>query len=86
MALLDHRLQRAADADAVAAHDHQPALLLRIGVDRAELLAVFRAELEDLADLDGAADAQRAARLREGLPFADAPEIAERVTARSRAT
>ena len=70
MALFDDRLQRAADADAVAAHDHQLALFLIVGVGRAVLLAVFRAELEHVANLDRAADLERLARLWTG--FADA--------------
>ena len=77
MALLDHGLQRPADADAVAAHDHEPALLLVVGVGRAELLAVFRAQLEDVADLDRAADLERLARLRARLALAHAAEVAE---------
>ena len=49
---LDRRRQDAIDADAVAPHDARllPAVLVQEG--RAKLLAVFRAELEDVSNFD----------------------------------
>ncbi len=77
MTLLDDRLQRAADADAVAAHFHEMRLLLVVGVNGVVLLGILGPELEDVADLDAAAHLQRLARQRAGFARAHAAEIAE---------
>ena len=50
-----------ADADAVAAHDHGVALAFVVEEFGVERFGVFRAELEDVADLDAAAGFEDAA-------------------------
>jgi hypothetical protein len=52
VALLNHRLHRAADADTVAAHLEKMGLLLIVGVNGIIFLGIFGAELEDVPDLD----------------------------------
>src|SRR3989338_2573450 len=59
--LLDGGGDDARDADAVAAHGHDDALSSLIEHCGVQLLAVLGAELEDVADLDAAADAEGAA-------------------------
>src|SRR3990172_7515477 len=59
--LLDGGGDDARDADAVAAHGHDDALSGFVEHRGVQLLAVLGAELEDVADLDAAADAEGAA-------------------------
>ena len=85
MALLDDRLQGAGDADAVAAHDRGLLLAGFVEEQRVERLAVLGAELEDVADLDGAADLERLAALGARLrPPAPVRRSAQCVTWMSR--
>ena len=55
VARLDHRADKPGDADAVAAHFRMHRLAVRRGDGGAHRLAVFGAEIEDVADLDAAA-------------------------------
>src|SRR5439155_906285 len=75
VALLDDGLERARDADAVTAHDGGFARAGFIEEERAEALAVFRAELEDVADFDGAADLERLAALHTRLARRHRPQL-----------
>ena len=75
VALLDDRLQRARDADAVAAHDRRLARAGLVQKRRVQLLAVFRAELEHVADFNRAADFQRLAAFRAGFAGGDGAQI-----------
>ena len=86
MALLDHRLHRAADADAIAAHDDQVRLLPVVGEARADPLGVLGAELEDVARprCRGATGAA-GPTADTARPAARGGNPRSRVTARSRA-
>ncbi len=75
MALLDHRLQRARHADAVAAHDARDAFAVFIEERRTERFAVFGAQLEHVADLDCAANLQRLSGLDAQLAGLDLAQI-----------
>ena len=78
VALLDNRLQRARDADAVAAHDRRLARTVHVEEGRIQLLAVFCAELENVADFNCAADFQCLATLHARLARADGSQIKPR--------
>ena len=58
----DDRRHHAPDADPVRAHHDRHRSARLVLHDGAELLAVLRAELEDVADLDGLRDAERRCR------------------------
>ena len=77
LALLNHGLERARDADTVAAHDSRLARSGFIEEVRAEFLAVFRAELEDVADLDPAGGLERRARAGGAVALARAAQVGE---------
>ena len=66
--LLGDRRDRARDADAVGAHRDRDQLAVLVQHLQVERLGVLAAELEDVADLDAAGDAQRAAADRAGSP------------------
>src|ERR1017187_6969832 len=75
VALLDDRLQGSCDANAVAAHDGGLARTGLVEKSRAKLLAVFRAEFEDMANLDGPPDFQWFAAFRAGFTGSHSPQI-----------
>ena len=75
VALLDHGLHGAAHADAVAAHHHHLLLELVRLVHGLERIRVLRAELEDVAHLDAAADRHRLAALRADVAVAHDDEV-----------
>ena len=76
MTLLDCRRDRAADAEAVAAHDHRLALAFFVEVIAVHRLGVFRAELEHVTDFDAAMDLQLGAAPRTRIAREDGGEIA----------
>ncbi len=75
MALFDDGLERARDADAVAAHDGKlpcPGFVEEGGV---QLFAVLEADLEDVSDLDAAADLEGESGRRSRLADLNGPEV-----------
>ena len=69
--LLDDCLQGARDTDAVIAHYRRLARAVHVEKSRVQLLAVFRPELEDVADFNRTADFQRLATLHAWLASGD---------------
>src|SRR5262249_4860992 len=69
------RGQDALDADAVTTHDY--GYLLAVGVQdrRAHGYAVFRPELEDVADFQGFRDAQHTVAFRAALSFGHGAQV-----------
>src|SRR5689334_14557290 len=75
--LLDDRGQHAGRADAVAAAEQRLLLAVLVQERRVERLRVERAEVEDMAHLDGSAELQRAAALRAAVALAGVAEVGE---------
>ena len=76
--LLDDGLQCARHADSVAAHDRMLARTIHVQERRVQRLAVFRAKLENVADLNRAADLQRLGTFDTRLARADGAQIKPR--------
>jgi hypothetical protein len=68
VALLDGGADDARDADAVAAHFHDLVLALLVEEGAFHRFGVLGAQLEDVADLDAAAQLQRALAVGRGSP------------------
>src|SRR5690606_36352912 len=75
--LLDYRCEQAVQPDTVAAHDDQLVGAVAVQERRADRLAVARAELEAVAQLDGAVDAERAAAAHAGRPVIRLGDVRE---------
>jgi hypothetical protein len=75
VALLHRGGDRAADAEAVAAHDHRLALAVLVEERAAHRLRVLRAELEHVPDLDAAVDLQRRLAARAGIAGDDGRDV-----------
>lgn len=75
--LLDGGGHRAADADAVAAHDERLLFTVLIEERRAHGLAVLRAEREDLAGLDAARHLERCAAVRARVALFDHAQVGD---------
>ena len=75
---LDGGGEDALDADAVAAHDGRDLFAVAVEDGGAHGLGVLVAELEDVADLDGFAEAQVAAPpMGSGLAFVDVADVGD---------
>ncbi len=74
---LDGGGEDALDADAVAAHDGRDFLAVAVEDGGSHGLGVLVAELEDVADLDGLAEAQRLAADGVELAFVDVADVGD---------
>src|SRR5207253_8195072 len=87
--LFDSCRDCASDAESVAAHDHELPLARFVEVGAVHRLRIFRAELEDVSDLDAAVDFERGAAARTRIAGEDSREIAvlrlHKIAARIRA-
>ena len=72
---LDGRGEDALDADAIAAHDGRALLAVLVEHGGSHGFRVLVAELEDVADLDSFAQAQRLAAHRIGLAHVDVADV-----------
>src|SRR5206468_2091050 len=75
VALLDDGLKRARHADAVAAHDGRLLFAGLVEEQRAERLAVFCAQLKDVADFNRPADFERLTALSAGFARLNQPQV-----------
>src|SRR6476659_4647964 len=75
--LLDHRSNRALEADPVRAHDERLLLAVLVDERRLERRGVTRAELEDVADLDRRRERERATAVRAGVALARGAQVGE---------
>ena len=73
--LFDHGLEGAGDSDAVATHDGRATFALFVEEEGAEFLAVFCAELENVADFNGGAHLEGAAGLRAWFAGLDGAQV-----------
>ena len=77
--LLDGGGDDARHADAVAAHLDDLRLALRVQKSGFQGFGIFGAQLEDMADLDTAADFQRALAVRRGIAGDDIANVGNQV-------
>src|SRR4029453_9793857 len=75
--LLDDRRHRAPRPDSVAAHDQRLLLAVLVEEGRLERGGIMCLELEDVTDLDGGLEAERAAAVRAGVAFPHLPNVRE---------
>src|SRR6185503_20366896 len=75
VALLNDGLEGAGNSNPVTAHDAELALAGIVEEERVERLAVFGAELEEMPDLDGAADFERFAAFGTRFARVDSAKV-----------
>ena len=77
MALFDDGCHGAADADAVATHDHGLRLAVGVQVCAAHGFGILRAKLEDVADFDAFEHLERLSCDGAGVAFADGGDVVD---------